>query len=124
MQSKKMKYTFSNPKLTPNARTLRKNMTRQERKLWYECLSGLTYKFRRQHVIGRYILDFYCAEKMLTIELDGSQHYEKENEIKDAERTKFLNDNGITVLRYSNLEVDKYFNAVCEDIYRRLSEKK
>lgn len=97
-------------------------MTRQERKLWYECLRELSYKFRRQHVVGRYILDFYCAEKMLAIEIDGSQHYKSKNEIKDAERTRFLNDNGITVLRYSNLDVDKHFNAVCEDIYRHLTK--
>ena len=117
-----MKYDFSNSKLTSNAQNLRKNMTRQERKLWYEFLSVLPCRFRRQKVIGEYIVDFYCAEKKLAIELDGSQHYEEENVIKDAERTKFLNGKGVTVLRYTNLDVDRNFSGVCEDIYRHITE--
>ena len=115
-----MKYDFSNSKLTPNARVLRKNMTEQERKLWYKFLNSLQSRFRRQKVVGQYIVDFYCAEKKLAIELDGSQHFETENIKKDAERTKFLNDKGITVLRYTNLQVDKNFKSVCEDIYAHL----
>ena len=116
-----MRYAFSNPELTPNARNLRKNMTKQERKLWYRFLNTLELRFRRQKVIGQYIVDFYCAEKKLAIELDGSQHFETKNIEKDAERTKFLNDKGIVVLRYTNLQVDKNFKSVCEDIYTHLS---
>ena len=117
-----MKYDFSNSKLTPNAQNLRKNMTRQESKLWYEFLRKLPCRFRRQKVIGEYIVDFYCAEKKLAIELDGSQHYEEENVIKDAERTNFLNGKGVTVLRYTNLDIDRNFSGVCEDIYRYITE--
>ncbi len=116
-----MRYTFSNSELTPNARNLRKNMTKQERELWYRFLNTLEFRFRRQKVIGQYIVDFYCAEKKLAIELDGSQHFETKNIEKDAERTKFLNDKGIVVLRYTNLQVDKNFKSVCEDIYAHLS---
>lgn len=117
-----MKYDFSNSKLTLNAQNLRKNMTRQERKLWYDFLSALPCRFRRQKVIGEYIVDFYCAEKKLAIELDGSQHYEEENVIKDAERTKFLNGKGVTVLRYTNRDIDRNFSGACEDIYRHITE--
>lgn len=117
-----MKYDFSNSKLTPNAQNLRKNMTKQERKLWYEFLRELPCRFSRQKVIDKYIVDFYCAEKKLAIELDGSQHYEEENVIKDEERTKFLNSKGVTVLRYTNLDVDRNFSGVCEDIYRHITE--
>ena len=115
-----MGYDFSNTKLTSNARQLRKNMTRQERKLWYEFLRTLPCQFRRQKVIEKYIVDFYCAEKKIAIEIDGSQHYEEKNVIKDAERTEFLNAKGITVLRYTNLDIDKNFDGVCEDIYKRV----
>ena len=115
-----MRYTFNNSELTPNARSLRKNMTKQERELWYRFLNTLEFRFRRQKVIGQYIVDFYCAEKKLAIELDGSQHFETKNIEKDAERTKFLNDKGIVVLRYTNLQVDKNFKSVCEDIYAHL----
>ena len=117
-----MKYDFSNSQLTPNAQRLRKNMTRQERKLWYECLRMLPCLFRRQRVIGCYIVDFYCAEKKLAIEIDGSQHYEEENILKDQERTAFLNAKGITVIRYTNLDIDRNFDGVCEDIYKRVTE--
>lgn len=115
-----MKYNFSNSKLTQNAQNLRKNMTTQERKLWYEFLRTLPYRFRRQKVIGDYIVDFYCAEKKLAIELDGSQHFEEKNVMKDDKRTKYLNGKGVTVLRYTNLDVDKNFSSVCEDIYSRI----
>ena len=117
-----MKYDFSNSKLTPNAQNLRKNMTRQERKLWYEFLRKLPFRFRRQRVICCYIVDFYCAEKKLAIEIDGSQHYEEKNIIKDEERTEFLNSKGVTVLRYTNRDVDRNFNGVCEDIYMHITE--
>ncbi len=115
-----MEFDFSNSKLTHNAQLLRKNMTKEERKLWYELLRDLPFRFRRQRVIGNYIVDFYCAEKQLVIELDGSQHYESEKIFKDAQRTKFLNDKGITVLRYSNLDINKNFEAVSQDIYNFL----
>ena len=63
-----------NPKLTPNARELRKNMTKEEKQLWYNYLRKCKVRFLRQKVIDNYIVDFYCSKLNLVIELDGSQH--------------------------------------------------
>ena len=84
------------------ARELRKNMTKEEKHLWYDFLRTYPIKFMRQKIIGRYIADFYCAKANLVIEIDGSQHYEKEEKIKDAERTKYLEEFGIKVIRFTN----------------------
>ena len=105
-----------NSKLTARARELRKNMTKEERKLWYEYLSGYPHRFRRQVAVGDFILDFYCASAKLAIELDGSQHYEPKGIARDAERTAFLEESGICVLRFSNLDVMKNLRGVCEQI--------
>ena len=121
MENKK-KYVYSNPKLKKHAQKLRREMTRQERKMWYDCLSLLPWKFRRQFVVVKYILDFYCAETKIAIEVDGSQHYDESEQSKDKERTAFLNGKGITVLRYSNYDVDNHFDAVCTDIYNIFSK--
>ena len=79
-----------NKKLVPNSRTLRKNMTKEERHLWYDFLRGYPVKFTRQKVIGPYIVDFYCPKADLVIELDGSQHFTEDGLQKDAQRTVFL----------------------------------
>ncbi len=110
----------SNSKLTANARALRTNMTKEEKKLWYECLRLLPYKVHRQYVIGVYIVDFYCAAAKIVIELDGAQHYEEDAEKYDAERDAFLRSQGLNVLRYTNIEVHQNFKGVCEDIWNRL----
>ena len=95
-------------------------MTKEERKLWYDFLLRLPYKVHRQYVIGTYIVDFYCASANIVIELDGAQHYEDDAKEYDAERDDFLRSNGITVLRYSNLELNRNFEGVCEDIWNHL----
>ena len=95
-------------------------MTKEERKLWYDCLKKLPVSVNRQKVFGKYILDFYCASVKTAIELDGSQHYETEGREKDMLRDAYLKKNGITVLRYSNRDVNVNFDVVCEDIYRHL----
>ena len=105
-----------NPKLTSRAQSLRKNMTKEERKLWYDYLNAYPCRFRRQVAFGNYILDFYCAAARLAVELDGSQHYEPEGMQKDAQRTRFLEQNGIAVLRFSNTDVLKNLSGVCEQI--------
>ena len=105
-----------NPKLTSRAQQLRRNMTKEERKLWYEYLNTYPVRFRRQVTFGNYIVDFYCAAAKLAIELDGSQHYEPQAQIKDLERTSFLEANGIVVLRFSNLDVLKNLSGVCQQI--------
>ena len=106
--------------LTPYSQSLRKNMTKEERHLWYDFLKSLPYTVHRQKVIGNYIVDFYCAESKLVIELDGSQHYEVKGKQADAVRDAYLNSLGIEVVRYSNLDVARRFNAICQDILKRL----
>ena len=105
-----------NKQLVPLAKRLRKEMTREERHLWYDYLRSYPVRFSRQKVLGKYIADFYCAEAKLVIELDGSQHYEDRNVQKDAERTAFLEDYGLTILRIPNNEVSRNFRGVCEYI--------
>ncbi len=100
---------------------LRKNMTKVERHLWYDFLKKLPVTVHRQKVIGKYIVDFYCAAARVVIELDGSQHYEAQGKQEDATRDSYLRELGITVLRYSNLDIAKHFDAVCADILKNLS---
>ena len=104
----------SNKKLTPISRVLRNNMTKEERHLWYDFFKKLPITVNRQKVIGKYVVDFYIADANLVIELDGSQHYENKTQIiDDFRRDEYLKRNGITVLRYSNLDVQRKFDGVC-----------
>ena len=105
-----------NKQLVPFAKQLRKEMTKEERHLWYDFLRSYPVRFNRQKVMGKYILDFYCAEAKLAIELDGSQHYEDANMVSDAERSAFLEGYGLTVIRIPNNEISKNFRGVCEFI--------
>ena len=100
----------------PLAKTLRKNMTRWERKLWYDFLRDYPVRFQRQKAIGNYIADFYCARARLVIELDGGGHYTTEQAIKDEMRTKDLESMNLTVVRICNLDIDRNFSGVCENI--------
>ena len=109
-----------NKKLIPNAKTLRKNMTKEERHLWYDFLKELPVMVHRQKVIGPYIVDFYIASIKMVIELDGSQHYEKDGLLADYERDAYLNSRGITVQRYANSDVNRCFDAVCQDIWNKV----
>ena len=105
-----------NKQLVPLARELRKNMTKEERRLWYDFLRDYPVRFSRQKVLGRYIADFYSAEAKLIIELDGSQHYEDENIRKDARRTEFLEAYGLRIIRVANNEITENFDGVCDYI--------
>jgi len=105
-----------NPTLTPRAKDLRKNMTKQERRLWYDFLRHYPAKILRQKIMGVYITDFYCAKAKLVIELDGSQHFTEEGKQSDIARDQFLQTLGIKTMRYTNAEIDKQFEAVCADI--------
>ena len=105
-----------NKALVPNAKNLRKNMTKEERHLWYDFLRFYPVRFIRQKIIGNYIADFYCAKAHLVIELDGSQHYDPQGQIKDAVRTSFIESYGITVIRFPNNAVMGNFRGVCEYI--------
>ena len=105
-----------NKQLVPFAKRLRREMTKEERHLWYDFLRSYPVRFSRQKVLWKYIADFYSAETKLVIELDGSQHYEDGNIEKDTERTTFLEGYGLTVIRIPNNEVSRNFRGVCEYI--------
>ena len=109
-----------NKKLVSNARTLRKNMTPEEKHLWYDFLKRLPYNVRRQHNIENYIVDFYIAEKKIVIEVDGRQHLLPEHKEADEQRDADLAAWGISVLRYSNDSIRNNFSAVAGDILRKL----
>jgi len=109
-----------NSKLTPNAQQLRREMTKEEKHLWYDFLKQLPVTFNRQKVIGNYIVDFYCASGRIVVELDGSQHYTEEGQESDRIRDEYLKGLGMQVLRYTNLDIRRNFNGVCEDILKKL----
>ena len=105
-----------NHSIVHNAKNLRKNMTKEERHLWYDFLRTYPIKFSRQKVLGKYIVDFYSAQAKLIIELDGSQHYEDIGIAKDKERTTYLEHYGLKILRIPNNQVNQNFRGVCEYI--------
>jgi very-short-patch-repair endonuclease len=105
-----------NTKLVSNARTLRKNMTKEERHLWYDFLRSYDVRFLRQKILGQFIVDFYCPQAKIVIELDGSQHYEPSEMEQDEQRTAYLHQYDITVIRIPNNEVMQNFEGVCEYI--------
>lgn len=111
----------NDPKLTPVAQRLRKNMTKEEKRLWYGFLRNLPFTINRQKVIGKYVVDFYCASKKTAVELDGSQHFNESGIMHDRERDAYLKSRRITVLRYSNHELNTNFDGVCNDILCRLN---
>ena len=100
----------------PLAKTLRKNMTPWERKLWYEFLRNYSIRFQRQKAIGNYIVDFYCAKARLVVELDGGGHYTAEQIEQDKIRTEELESMDLKVLRICNLDIDRNFRGVCENL--------
>ena len=110
------------------ARQLRHDMTKEERHLWYDFLRAYVPRFTRQKIVEPYILDFYCCAAGLAVELDGGQHYEDAGKVYDERRTAYLQQQGIQVLRFSNLDVMRNFEGVCRQIdieaKRRLAEKK
>jgi len=111
-----------NKNLKELARVHRKNMTDAERRLWSKIRRKQLkeFQFYRQKNIGDYIVDFYCPAAKLIVEIDGGQHYSKENILKDEARGKFLNDLGFRVLRFSNSEVFKNIEGVVTEIYNHL----
>ena len=112
-----------NPSLTENAKNLRKNMTKEERHLWYDFLRGYSVRFLRQKVIDNYIADFYCHQARLVIEIDGSQHFENSGLLKDKIRTQQIEARNLTVIRIPNNEVNYNFDGVCEYIDLMVKEQ-
>ena len=115
MKIHKSLYT-SNTKNTNISKILRKNMTKEDKHLWYDFLKEYPLNFNRQKVIGKYVVDFYCYEARLVVELDGGGHYTAEQIEKDNIRTKELESMNLTVLRICNLDIDRNFRGVCEFI--------
>ena len=105
-----------NKNLIPFVKSLRKNATPQENHLWYDFLHSYQPRFQRQKAIDSYIADFYCEKARLIIELDGSQHFTPEGMTCDEARTRVLNAYGLTVLRFTNHQIDSEFHAVCTKI--------
>lgn len=111
----------SNSDLTNISKILRRNMTKEEKHLWYDFLKKLPKTFYRQKVIGNYIVDFCCAVEKVVIELDGSQHYEEQGIIKDKQRDDYLKSQGYCVLRYTNIQIHERFDEVCIDILKHVN---
>lgn len=112
-----------NQKLKPISQLLRKHATKEENLLWYNFLRLYKPQFRRQYVIGNYIVDFYCHRAKLVVELDGSQHCEPKKIEYDQARTAYLESQGLCVLRLSNLDVVQKFGNVCEYIDRSVKSR-
>ncbi len=116
-------YTGYNRALKEKARELRKNMTKQERHLWYDFLRYRQENWKRQRAIDGYIVDFFCYSARLVIELDGSQHYTEEGEEYDGIRTEVLERYQLEVMRFLNSEVDRNFDYVCLAIEEKVRER-
>jgi very-short-patch-repair endonuclease len=109
-------------KLLDRRRELRQKPTLQEEKLWWYLKDKrLGYKFRRQHSVGGYILDFYCKEKKLVVEIDGEIHRTKENREYDDVRDKFFKELGYKVLRFPNKQVEENVKEVVKIIKNHLT---
>ena len=107
------------------AKNLRRNATSQENHLWYDFLSKYRIRFQRQKAIGDFIADFYCHQAKLVIEIDGAQHSTLQGKEKDEFRTEVLNEYGLQVIRFTNLQIDTNFNGVCDyiDVVVRASRR-
>ena len=116
-------YTAYNKKLLDKAKFLRKEMTPQEKQLWYQFLKTYPLKIYKQRPIGYFIADFYCSKAKLVIELDGSQHYTVDGKEYDEFRSEAINTLGIDVIRFSNTDIDENFEGVCFEIDRIISER-
>ena len=112
-----------NTALTPRAKTLRKNMTPEERRLWHCFLKTYPIRILRQKVIDDYIVDFYCHEAKLAIEIDGSQHYTEEGLWRDEIRTENIANRGISVIRIPNNAVNQNFSEVCDYIDQEIKKR-
>ena len=110
-----------NKSLVPIARILRKNMTKEERRLWHEFLKSHPARFTRQKIIGIYIADFYSAKAKLIIEVDGSQHHTVQEKEKDIYRSEYFKKYGLTVVRVSNDEIAHNFVSVCNYLEARIT---
>ena len=109
-------FTGYNKNLKKASQKLRKEMTPQEKHLWYDFLKNYPIQFYRQRPIYKFIADFYCAKAKLVIEIDGSQHYSEEGMEYDSIRSEIINKFGVEVIRFSNCDIDNNFEGVCMTI--------
>lgn len=123
VQRMKQTTVIKNNQMLDTARKLRREMTPQERKLWYLFLRRYPVKIYKQRIIESFIVDFYCAEARLVIEADGSQHYTEQGQCHDHERSLILEQYGLKILRFSNREIDYEFESVCEQIHNEIQKR-
>jgi len=116
-------YNPRNKCLVSRAKTLRKNMTKEGRHLWFDFLRYCTPRFRRQQILGNYIADFYCDKAKLVIELDDSQHTEPDAIAYDIHRSAYFESLCILVVRYYNSDINRNFGGVCEHILQILTQR-
>ena len=109
--------------LRKKAQNLRKNMTPQEKHLWYDFLRDYRPRFYRQKPMLTYILDFYCPTARIVVEIDGSQHFEEQAATYDDKRTQELRNIGLDILRYTNREINESFEGVCQSIETAIKER-
>jgi len=112
-----------NGKYIPLAKALRKNATKEENRLWYDYLSKYPVRLQRQKVIGGFIIDFYCYKAKLIIEIDGAQHYTEEGRKNDDFRTEILDGYDLSVIRFTNRQVNENFMGVCGFIDKTVRER-
>ena len=112
-----------NDKLLNIAKTLRRNMTRHEKHLWYDFLQKYPLKIYKQRIIDNYVVDFYCHSARLVIELDGSQHYSEKGEQSDVKRTQVIEKYNLKVIRFSNKDIDDNFEGVCLAIDEAIKQR-
>ena len=109
-----------NKELVSTSQKLRKEMTREEKHLWYDFLKKLPFSVNRQKNIGNYIVDFYISSKNTVIEIDGSQHFKEGDSLQDESRDSDLKKLGLKVIRYTNLDINRNFDLVCKDLLKKL----
>ncbi len=112
-----------NGDMLSRARELRREMTPQEKKLWYQFLRRYPIKIYKQRIIESFIADFYCSRAQLVIELDGHQHSTEQGLQYDQARSSILSRYGLEVLRFSNNEIDLQFESVCERIHQTIQSR-
>ena len=113
-----MRIVLNHPKLKKNRRKLRRDQTEAEKRLWSRLRAKqLGFKFYRQYGVGPFIVDFFCHQRSLVVELDGGQHNESEGRKLDQDRDEYFRKNGLTVLRLWNHEVLENIEGVVEKIY-------
>ena len=119
-----MPNTNYNKALKPYAQKLRREMTPEEKRLWYQFLNQLPCRAKRQQIIRTFIVDFYIPSAVIIVEIDGSQDYEQDAQIRDQERDAALERLGLLVLRYSNSDINQRFRDVCMDILLHVEKRK